>query len=490
MRIFTAALVTETNSFSPFPTGRSAFDACGIHWRDEDYFEETMFTECVLHVRRLGERNGHDVVLGMSAYADPAGFTERSVYEGLRDEMLLRIDREGPFDGILLTLHGAMIADGYDDCEGDLLGAVRERVGPDVFVGAMLDPHCHLSTPMVRAADAITIMKEYPHIDGKDRLEDLYDIFLAVKAGAARPTCALVDCHMVGVWPTTEQPIRSLVDGISRRESAGQILAIGFAHGFPWGDVVDGGARVLVISNDAIDAAEETAHAVAAEIQASRDSARIPAVSIEEAISAIKAPGLTVLADVADNPGGGAPGDSTFLLRALLDSGVRNIGMAIFHDPSSVHSCREAGVGAKVYLELGGKLGPASGWPIAFEAVVRAYSDHHVQQAANGATIPLGPSAWIETNGIHIIISESRFQAVGASVFLGLGLDIARLDAVVLKSTHHFRASFEPIASNIVSVSTPGALSPDFRQIPYRKRSPAYWPRCADMPRPTTIFLK
>lgn len=490
MRVFTAALFTETNTFSPFPTGWEAFQACGIHWGPDDYSAETMFTESVLHVQRLGESDGHEVVLGFSAYADPAGPTKRRVYEALRAELLRRIEREGPFDGVLLTLHGAMVAEGLDDCEGDLLGAIRELAGPAVFVGAMLDPHCHLSATMVAAADALTIMREYPHTDGKDRLEELYRIFLAVKQGAARPVCALVDCHMVGVWPTTEPPVRALVDRTSARAGDPRILSIGFAHGFPWGDVADGGARILVIADDDVETAEATALDVARDVQDCREAARPKMACMREAIAAIRAAGLTVLADVADNPGGGAPGDSTFILQAILENRIRDVGFALFHDPASVHACAEAGVGGRASLRLGGKRGANSGAPVVVEALVRGYSDSHSQQAAGGATIPLGASAWIEFDGIHVIVSDSRSQALSTSVFLGLGLDPTQLQAVVLKSTHHFRASFEPVASRILSVAAPGALTPDFANIQYGKRSGHYWPRHPAVPEPTVLFRK
>jgi microcystin degradation protein MlrC len=492
MRIFTAAMVTETNSFSPIPTGWSTFEACGLRWDEHDYSEENFFTESVLHIRRLAEADGHEVVLGMSAYADPGGPVEAAVYETMRDEMLRQIGERGPFDAVLLTLHGAMVAEGHDDCEGELLARIRSLLGPGVFVGAMLDPHCHLSAAMVEAADIITIMKEYPHIDGKARLEDLYHRLIDVRSGEVRPVSVLVDCHMVGVWPTTQEPIRSLVDRITLRELDESILAIGFAHGFPWGDVADAGARILVTADACLKRAEAAAHAVAGEVWALREAARLPTVSVEEALDQVasSASGLTILADVADNPGGGAPGDSTFLLRAVLQRGLREIGLAILHDPESVQRCRRAGVGTRLRLDLGGKLGAASGEPVQADVLVRGYSDHHSQRSAGEAAIPLGPSAWVELDGIHIIISQSRFQAMSPEVFEGLGLDLARLQGVVVKSTHHFRACFQPVSDRILAVGAPGALSPNFDEIAYAKRAGPYWPRSvAEMP-PTTIFRK
>lgn len=491
MRILTAAIVTETNTFSPRPTGWEQFLACGLRWRDADYTEQTAFTAANLLIKRLGERDGHEVMLGPCAYADPAGPTLREVYERLRTEILRRIETDGPFDAVLLTLHGAMVAEGYEDCEGDLLQKVRERVGANAFVGAMLDPHCHLTVAMVRAADAITIMKEYPHTDGEQRLQELYRICLRVLSGEIRPAAALIDCGMVGVWPTSHEPIRSLVDRISCREAQTPIVSIGFAHGFPWGDVPEAGARVLVLTNDALDVAESTAMTIADDIWTLRDSARIETVSVNAALSeaATSRRDLMVLADIADNPGGGAPGDSTFILREALNRGLRDIAIALLHDPQSTDRCFDAGLGARLKLRIGGKHGRVSGDPLEVHATIRGLNERHLQQApAEGPSIPLGRCAWVEFDGVHVILTHSRYQAVSPDVFSGLGLDPVTLRAVIVKSTNHFRARFSAIANRILSVDTPGALSLDFASLPYRRRSLNVWPRCDNRPPPAVVL--
>jgi microcystin degradation protein MlrC len=492
MRIFTAALVTETNTFSPIPTGWPDFTANGICWNDSDYREETAFTECVLHVRQLGERDGHEVVLGPSAYANPAGPTLRAVYAELRDEILRQIAERGPFDAVILTLHGAMVAVGCEDCEGDLLQRARQLIGQDAFLGAMLDPHCHLSEAMVRAADIITIMKEYPHIDGKERLEELYDLCLRVKSGAVRPVSVLLDCKMSGVWPTRDEPIRSLVARIQEREGEPGMLSIAFAHGFPWGDVRDAGARLLAIGHDNLDAAESHARAVADELWALREHARIEAFDVDAALDEVTTgEGLLVLADVADNPGGGAPGDSTFLLSRALERGVTGLAAAILFDPQSLQACRKAGVGEYVDLDLGGKHGAVSGSPLGVRARVRGWSDSHWQSAAGpGGPVPLGPAAWIEMHGIHVVVSASRYQAVSPNVFTNLGIQLAGLRGVIVKSTHHFRARFASLAARMLSVNTPGALSLDFANIPYRARPDDFWPKRSERQAPTVLLRK
>lgn len=489
MRIYTATLVAETNSFSPFPTALSDFEALGISRTPADYERETFFTESALHIRRLGEADGHEVVLGPSAFADPGGPVIGSVYAALRNELVRQIDDEGPFDAVLLTLHGAMIAQGCDDCEGDLLEAVRRRIGEHAFLGAMLDPHCHLTRRMAGAADALVTMKEYPHVDGKQRLADLYGICIETLAGRARPVSVLVDCQMVGIWPTTHEPVRALVDRLRACEQAPPLLSMSFIHGFPWGDVEEGGARMLAIADGDIAAAEAAGLAMAREIGAARAHSRLETVAIGDALQHVAAArGLVVLADVADNPGGGAPGDSTFILRALLEAGLTGIAIGLFHDGAAVERCRSAGVGGEVRLELGGRHGPVSGEPVVVQARVRGFREDHFQLSAGGAAIPLGPSAWIETAGIHILVTRSRHQIIDPTAFAGLGLDIVGLNAVVLKSTNHFRAGFEPIATRILSVETHGALTPDFASIPYCKRSPDYWPRRRPPPEPAVLL--
>ncbi|MDT9598485.1 M81 family metallopeptidase [Sphingosinicella rhizophila] len=491
MRIFTATLVTETNTFSPFATDQASFDACGISWRREDYSEKTFFTENVLHVKERAEADGHEVVLGLSAYADPGGPTLDSVYEHLRDDMLRQIETEGPFDAINLTLHGAMVASGYDDCEGDLLGRIRGIVGAEVFLGAMLDPHCHLTRDMVRAADALISMREYPHTDGADRLDELHRLSVATIVGEVRPAAVLVDCRMVGVWPTTKAPFRALVDRMQQHERDSEILSVSFAHGFPWGDVAESGARILVIGDGRIDIAERVALEIADDVRSLREEARFDSMSIEDALDRVgQDQGLLVLADIADNPGGGAPGDSTFILRALLDRGLSRVALGMFHDPDAVACCRAAGTRGTVEFALGGKHGAVSGNPVMMRGRVMGFDENHLQSGPGGAPIPLGPSAWVRVDGNDIIVTTSRHQVIHPDAFMRLGVDLAALDAVVVKSTTHFRSGFQPIARTVLDVATPGALSPEFANIDYRKKLTAYWPRCETAGGPDVILRK
>ena len=172
MKVFMAALATETNTFSPIPTGRAAF-MTGRDWFRDDGSRHppTMANIPLIEWRRLGEADGHDVAESIATFAQPAGTTLRGVYEELRDLLLADLRAATPVDVVLLFMHGAMVAHGCDDCEGDTLERVRAIVGPRTTIGIELDLHCHLTEEMRQSADVIITYKEYPHVDIGERAE-------------------------------------------------------------------------------------------------------------------------------------------------------------------------------------------------------------------------------------------------------------------------------------------------------------------------------
>ena len=179
VKIFIACLGTETNTFSPIPTGQETFAETMLHHGDATSHEASLFSG-PLHVwRRAAELEQVKVIESLAAFAQPAGITVRGVYEGLREEILDDLHQALPLEIVLINMHGAMVADGYDDCEGDLLARVREIVGPDVIIGAELDLHCHITDAMLANADAIVTFKEYPHTDPQERAQELYDMVKA-----------------------------------------------------------------------------------------------------------------------------------------------------------------------------------------------------------------------------------------------------------------------------------------------------------------------
>ncbi|MFH7041645.1 M81 family metallopeptidase [Paucibacter sp. JuS9] len=478
MRVFTGSLCTETNTFSPVPTGLAAFRDRGYYPAGTHPPQALFYSGPLGAARQRGAELGWTVIEGMVAGAQPGGPTSRAAYELLRDELLADLQRALPVDMVVLALHGAMVADGYPDCEGDILRRVRSLVGPDVVVGAELDPHCHLSETMVEQADLLILFKEYPHTDVAERALELVDLCAAQVRGEIRPVAGVVDTGMIVPLHTTREPVRGFVDRLQQLEQTPGLLSISVAHGFPWGDVPDMGTKLLVYSDG--DAALATAQArrLADELIAMRAQLQPALIDIDTALDqALQQPtGPVVLADGADNPGGGGAGDSTFILARLLERRIAPAALGPLWDPVAVRFAFEAGLGARLTLRVGGKTGPMSGVPIDAVWTVTALAGDLEVEALTGAPIALGDCVCVETQGISVVLTSLRNQALRTDLFSKLGVDLSAQQLVVVKSSQHFHAAFAPIASAVIYVDAPGSVIADYRTLPYVHVQRPRWP--------------
>lgn len=471
MRIFIAGISTETNTFAPWPTGLRGFEEGGLFRGDASRAGEAEDNLVARLYKGLAGDDGHDLVEGLFTTAQPSGPTLQSVWEKLRDEIVDAAREEGPFDVILLLLHGAMVATGYDDCEADLVSRLRQVCGSNTVIGVELDPHCHLSQALVDASDAVILMKEYPHVDCIDRARELYALCLDKALGRTAPVSALFDCRMIGFYPTTSEPMAGLLRRLREAERRPGVLSVSFAHGFPWGDTADTGSKMLVIADGDKALAQRTAEELGRLIYAQREALLPRMPGIEDALDmAAATPGRVVLADTADNAGGGAPGDNASLLRAMLARQVDHAALGAIWDPMSALACAEAGIGAHFMLRLGGKCGEASGAPLDVMVTVRAVRDRHDQHGLGDARQPMGLSVWLECDGIDVVVNSVRTQVFSPDAFTGLGIDLEGKRLIVVKSSQHFHAKFAPISDRIIPVATPGAIQMDFSGIDYRKR--------------------
>ncbi len=476
MNVLIAGLATETNSFSPIPTGRLAFEDLFVS-RQTTSLEPNLFSAPLHEWRRMAEDLGWSVVESLMAAAQPAGPTIRGAYETYRDDILKDISDAQP-DIVLLSMHGAMIAEGYDDCEGDLLTRARAIVGPDVTIGLEIDPHCHITDAMMDAADLIVCYKEYPHTDSPDRARDLFTLVADTAEGRIKPVMQRYDCRMVTMFHTTRAPMRGFVDEMIAQEGRDGILSVSLGHGFPWGDVAEVGARMLVIADGDTDKAAEVAQKFGQKLWSLRDQLLPDWPTIPEALDAVQNAPQTpiVLADFADNAGGGAPADSTFVLAEVLKRGLKDIAIGIFWDPVLVRMCQDVGVGGSMQVRLGGKVDVTSGDPIDLRVTVRGLRDNMFQWM--GATkMEMGTGVWLDADGVHLVVSEKRTQAFHPIGFTDLGLDLTQMKAIVVKSSQHFYTGFAPIAAEVLYINGPGAITPDYAAIPYTKRDNNFWPR-------------
>ena len=479
MKIFSALLMTESNTSAVIPTGRADFERSGLYRGDGSDRDPTGFAASHLELKRLAAADGHTVVESLTAFAQPAGPTSRAVYEQYRDWILEDLRAAMPVHAVVLMLHGAMVAEGYDDCEGDLISRVRQIVGPRIPIGVELDLHCHFTTAMRVGADVIVAFKEYPHTDILQRLGEVYRLVTRMAAGEIEPVIAVRDLRMMGLWHTTDEPVRSFVRRMQSFEGRDGILSVSLGHGFPWGDVPDCGARIWVIADRDRLKARDLADQLGSEFWSLRVSSQRPPVPIRAALQrALGAEqGPVVLADVADNAGGGAMSDSTFILEAMLDLDVGDAVIGSFWDPGAVALCESAGVGAHIRLRVGGKCGPLSGNPLDVNVTVQAIVPDHAQHGL-GMRWPLGTGVWVRTEGgIDIALNTVRSQVLSREVFEGLGIALGGRKLIVVKSSQHFHASFAPMASEVIYVDAPGSVAQNFAGMSFTKRSNEFWPR-------------
>jgi len=429
--------------------------------------------------RKLSEAAGFDVVESITASAQPGGRTVRSVYEHLRDEILSDLRSAGPVDIVLLMMHGAMAAEDYDDCEGDVLTRIRE-IAPCATIGVELDPHSHLTATMARQASLIVTGKEYPHTDFDERAAELFRACVRAARGEYRPVAAVVDTRMIGFYPTTASPMRNIVAELRAAERRPAVLSASIVHGFPWGDVADVGTRVLVYAHGDGELAARTASALARRLYGARAALKPICPDINASLDRVRElDGRAVLGDFADNPGGGASSDSTFFLQAMLERSFDKAVIGAFWDPLVAQVCAEAGVGARLNVSLGGRCGPSSGDPLNLNVEVLGVREDH-GQSVFGARQPMGRSVWVRCRGVDIAICSIRTQVFTPDAFTGLGIELSDKRLIVVKSSNHYQAGFRAHADHLWHVSSPGALSLDFAALPYTKRDANYFPRVDD----------
>lgn len=479
MRVFSASLATETNTFAPQPTSIASFKERSYFPAGQHPQQLTLFSGPLCAAREVAAAKGWTLIEGMVASAQPGGTVTRAAYEGLRAELLRDLQAALPLDMVLLGLHGAMVAEGYDDCEGDLLERVRALVGAKTVVGAELDPHMHLTPAMVRHADLLVSMKEYPHTDVMPRARELLALCEACASGRIRPEAALVDCRMVVPMHTTRQPARGFIDKVIALEGCDGVLSISIGQGFAHGDVPEMGCKVLVYTDSDAAKAQSLALQLAEEMIAMREQLAVRRPPVDEALDeALRACGRgpVVLADPADNPGSGAPGDSTFIARRLIERGIRNVAIGPIWDPVAARIAFDAGAGAQLALRIGGKIGPLSGQPLDLLCRVRALRPDMVMTGLAGAPANMGDCALVEAEGLEIVLCSIRHQAIDTDLFTQLGCVLGSKAMVVVKSAQHFYASFAKIAAEVIYVGAPGVAAQHTSALRYTRIRRPRWP--------------
>jgi microcystin degradation protein MlrC len=286
---------------------------------------------------------------------------------------------------------------------------------------------------------------------------------------------------MIAIFHTSRQPARGFVERMQALEGKDGILSVSLTHGFPWGDVPEMGTKVLVYADGDAGKAQKLARQLADEVIAVREqlAPRSPGIdaALDEALAFDGGP--VVLADGADNPGGGAASDSTFILRRMVERGIGNAAVGPVWDPLATRIAFDAGEGAQLALRIGGKISPLSGEPLDLQVTVKKLVRNHIQTGLSNTPTPMGDTALVEADGIEILLVTLRNQAIGTDLFTKAGCDLARKKVIVVKSSQHFYASFSRIARHVIYADAPGSVTRDLNTLPFRKVRRPLWPLAA-----------
>jgi microcystin degradation protein MlrC len=486
MRIAMGGVLHETSTFLPQQTTVADFEAGFGLFRGEAVRERFAGANmCIGGFFDAAKSEGFEAVPLLWGFAYPSGIINRSEYESLKSEFLDRLriaDSAGRLEGVLLDLHGAMVVEGIDDGDGDFVAAVRAAIGNDRPIAVTYDLHGNHTPERMKLADASVGYDTYPHVDMAERGRDAGRIIARAVRGEVRPVTALR--QIPTFWSSQRQvtahpPMNEVLERLYGLERRPGILSASVATGFPWADVPQLGASVFVVADGDRDLADHTAGELADWIWASRTRWYEPPPSIAEALAKGESIGKhpMMLADFDDNTGGGAPGDSTAVLRAFVERDLPDALLLYLVDLESVAQAHAAGCGAKLKMRLGGKSHPAQGQPVELEVEVVALSDGSFRYDGPmyaGLTGNMGKSAWLRHRGVNIVIVSKREQPLDAAFARSLGIDCAKMKYIAVKSAAHFRSGFEKIAGSIQVVDAPALHSHRFETMPFKRRRKMY----------------
>lgn len=409
----------------------------------------------------------------------------------LLGELLVELREAGPVDGVLLSLHGSFAVEGVDDADGAVLAAVRDVVGPDCPLLAVHDMHCNLTEAMIEPADLLVVMRTYPHVDMHERALHAVDCLAQILDGELEPTMAWRQLPLLWSAPcmiSAELPMSRVVEQLAQLDEHDEIVSCSLGVGYQWIDSPAVGASTVVVTNGNSTTAQEQADELATWAWEHRDQWVCGSVDPEAGLDAGEELGKypIILADQADNTGGGAPGDSTEVLRLFVERNLEDAAVLYVVDRVAAERAQQAGVGETVELEVGGHSDPRLGPPVSMQAEVVAVSDGRFVYDGpmwQGVQDDVGPTAWIRQAGVSVVLISGRQQPIDLALCRSLGLDCARMRYLSIKSTGHFRSGFAAIAGSIFNVDALGLLSQDFRRLPYTRLGRPVFPRDVDVVR-------
>ena len=482
MRIAIGIVAHETNTFSTVPTTVESFKELEWDHGQSILDKSRNVRDFVGGMIDKAEELGIELVPTFSAFAEPSGIITKETYETLIKELLDGIKQAGEIDAVCLGLHGAGVVEGIDDLEGEILHAVRTVIGYSIPLTAALDLHGNLTQKKITEADALFGVHLYPHVDMYERAAEAIDVAHRMVKGECKPVMHLTKLPLIIPTSTTNlSPAKDINEACYKWEKEPGVIDCAFFHGFPYTDTPDVGVSIISVVDGDKELAKRVTEDVARLVWEKRDEFTPHVLTSAEGIQqALESEGLpVVINETSDNPGGGTPGDGTHLLRAMLEAKLENVCFGFIYDPEVAQIAHEAGVGSTIGVKLGGKTDMLHGESLSVTAYVKSLSDGKFIASTpmgKGSQVNYGKSARLQVDGIDILVCSVRAQVMDEQIFLLHGINVLEYKIVALKSSQHFRASFEPIAARIITVDSPGLTCLQFTQFDYKRLQRPIYP--------------
>jgi microcystin degradation protein MlrC len=478
--VLTAEVSHETNTFSIVPTDYRAFTDRHFLIGEAAIAARANGNTDLAGFLDIARERDWRITHTLSAAAPPAGRVTRDAFDRITQPVLAAAQAQrSTLNGILLGLHGSMVTDFDEDGEGELLARLRAVVGAGIPIAITLDPHANVTARMTALADIIVSYKTYPHVDIRETGRQAAEILHRAMAGAIRPKTIRAHRPMLEEINGGRTDVGPMIERMAKArayEERPGVFAVSVNGGFGLADIAEVGPTVLVTAEGDMSRHQRFAEAIADDIWDRRFEMINDYLSVTDAAATCAAHdgmgGPIIVADYADNPGGGAYGDATNLLQAMLEAKVNNACFGALIDAEAVRDLGRYPVGSTVSVRLGGKTDPRfGGGPLTLSGTLRLLSDgHYVGDGPmyGGLAKSFGATAVVAVEGIEILIVSLSSQILDLQQFRAFGIDPAQKRIVALKSMQHFRAAFEPIAARII-VCDSGALgTPDLATLPFK----------------------
>ena len=486
-RIAVAGFQHETNTFASTLATYGEFEKADA-WPGLIRGDEVIRALSGVHASLTGfvdaatASGGYEIIPVLWCAAEPSSYVTTDAFERIADMIVNDIGCAGDLDGIYMELHGAMVTQKHEDGEGELLRRIRDLTGPDLPIAVSFDFHANVTPEIMKHASSINIFRTYPHIDlvetGAKSFTSLERLLTAeplFKAFRQAPFLVPLTAQHTG-----SEPCRSLYASLDQLVGESFCTA-DIAMGFPPADIFHSGPSVVAYAGS-----QEEADSVADTLLQSfidaedifNDGLQSPESAVADAM-AYTGPKPVVIADAQDNSGAGASSDTTGLLSALVRGNAQGAVLALLDDAEVAAKSHKMGMGAEFMAFLGGKSGHDDHYSFEGRFCVEALSNGEFPFTGamfNGFTASLGPMAVLRVldtpADVRIVIGSVRCQCLDQAIFKHIGIDPAEQRIVVVKSSVHFRADFEPIAGRVLVAEAPGAHPCRLDNITYHNLRP------------------